>query len=269
MVLYSFWLSNAMYYKKNGRDQESQRMYQRFMDQARALAVGDKLQFGRYALPNGVKPREVFVEAPLTWLVLRKEGSRMLLLSEPCVDWDFFDGSGPLIGPSPETNWAKSDVRNMLNGDFLEASFNAVEKSAILLSDVSTDRNYRYQTQGCELTKDRLFLLSVEEALEAFAADGEASVARYRQEGKIPEDVDTGLSRAEMHFAEVPYGDGPNVRLSVEPQQWWLRSPGKDKTQVACVDFVGWICPDGLDCGSDEVGIRPAMWIDLELLNLA
>ena len=46
--------------------------------------------------------------------------------------------------------------------------------------------------------------------------------------------------------------------------RWWLRSPGSDVDCAASVDGSGWVY-DGGNCVTRAfVGLRPALWLNLD-----
>lgn len=245
MVLYDYLQANAAYYQKAGKAETAGNLLRAFREQAGKLRPFDRIQFGTYLLPGGCKPNDVKVRMPLTWFVLRKRGTKLLLLSEYSVDWEFYDGSTPIFAPAPDTTWERSSVRKWLNEVFLEENFGALEKRLILSTEVETGDNLRYHTAGGAGTKDRLFLLSAEEAADYL-------------EG-------TDAAVAEMLMADP--GDEEDVVLNTELQHWWLRTPGGEQCRVACMTGTGEIDLYGIQSDADEIGIRPAMWIDVALLE--
>lgn len=50
-----------------------------------------------------------------------------------------------------------------------------------------------------------------------------------------------------------------------ESQRWWLRSIGYSDECAACVNYNGWIDHNGgIVCVSGN-GVRPALWINIEV----
>lgn len=241
---YAFYLIGA--YRKKGQLQEAAEVYDRLLKRVEQLQKGDLVILGSYLLPGGCKPIDVKIKMPITWIVLHREGTRLLLLSQYCLDWDFFDGSGPLFGPAPNTQWSRSSVRPWLNGEFFDSAFRDPEKAVILETQVETADNPEYKTKGGEATRDRLFLLSAEE------------VDTYLK--------DTDFATAEIFFGDSPMDDSLTAELSMETYEWWLRTPGGEQNCVAVVCRDGSVDLYGMDSDADEVGIRPAMWIDVQCL---
>ena len=44
---------------------------------------------------------------------------------------------------------------------------------------------------------------------------------------------------------------------------WWLRTPGENQQTAVGVAFSGSIYEYGYDINSNETGVRPAVWVDL------
>jgi hypothetical protein len=166
--------------------------------------------------------------AGIFWRVLAHEADRALIITEDVIDrrpyhYDFVD-----------ITWEFSSIRNYLNNEFLN-NFSLTDQNRILETNVINSDNPEYGTLGGNNTVDRIFLLSIDEALTYFADNSE-------------------------RIALNSYG---------EPSYWWLRSPGDGSDGAAGViggfhvDFDG-----GLSVGGRGVvghnGIRPALWINLE-----
>lgn len=105
---------------------------------------------------------------------------------------------------------------------------------------LNTNKDSQY-AEGGKDTKDRIFLLSVDEADQYFENDGSRAcqaVYTVRQNGA--------------------YKDTSN-----ENTAWWLRSPGGNKGFAASVDNFGCVNPEGYSATA-EIAVRPALWINLK-----
>ena len=120
--------------------------------------------------------------------------------------------------------WENCTLRKWLNSEYYENTFSNIEKAAIIESDIHTPDNPKYNTKGGNDTKDRIWLLSLDEAGKYFKDD---------------DDRETG-------------------------SWWWLRSPGHNSGNAAFVNFVGSVYSvgDGVYYSCDAV--RPAFKINLE-----
>ena len=70
----------------------------------------------------------------------------------------------PFIDSSDDYGtWYHSTLRKWLNEDFMKTAFSKQEKQKIITSTISTPPNPTYGTLGGQDTKDKLFLLSIDE----------------------------------------------------------------------------------------------------------
>jgi hypothetical protein len=147
---------------------------------------------------------------PIEWqlLCLAEGSSRALVISKKIVAKKPFDSS--------RNNWPSSSLRTWLNGEFL-ASLPAHVRSRVLETPIDE-------------AKDRVFLLSKEEAQIYFGSDSQR-VAKY---------VD--------HAA-----------------WWWLRSRGDFKGGATAVDPDGRVVDlEYYYDATTAAGVRPALWLDLD-----
>jgi len=132
--------------------------------------------------------------------------------------------------------WKFCSLRTYLNRQFIQ-SFHKKEQDCIAEKEMENYRNSRYGTIGGWKTKDKVFLLSFEEA-ERYFPYNQDRVAKHKK-----------VSSNE-----------PKI-----PCTWWLRSPGKKYRQAAVVDENGEIkhCTDV----NASLGVRPALWVKLDALT--
>ncbi len=196
-----------------------------------AASVGDIVEFGLYeqdGLDNGKEAIE--------WIVLEKEETRALLLSKYCLDSKRYHVEHTSI------DWEHCDLRAWLNGEFLETSFNDYEESVVMLSEVSNTRNPEYYFfDGGNDTQDKVFLLSIDEANQylKFNDEGSAESTPYAKE--------QGVGIADN--GKTPF---------------WLRSPGGNPQSAALWGIYGTVEYGGLNGNYTTVGVRPALWVNLE-----
>ena len=236
----------ALHAQKSGDTEDAERYLRRYCRELEALRPYDEMVFGKFRLCGGIKPNPVTVEMPISWIVLAREGTRMLLTSKFCLDWECYDGYCVTYAPDAQTTWETSTIRRELNKDFFGQAFSEEEKKLILTTEVRTEDNPAYRTKGGNVTYDKVFLLSREEVIRYF---GENS--RNRCE-----------ARADLMMADESYPEKGTIILERQPHFWWLRSPGETPCKAACVDPGGWLDLEGLAVDADEIGIRPAIWID-------
>ena len=192
---------------------------------------GDKVLFGLYEQDGNTSNGREIIE----WQVLDEKDDRLLVISKYGLD------AKPYNANKERTTWEQCSLRAWLNGDFLDTAFTDEAQERIIESDVSADKNPKYSTDPGNDTKDKVFLLSIDEANKYFASDD----ARICQPTAYA--VENGA-----------YENDKNAAC-----WWWLRSPGGYQYGAADVDSAGVVDPDGgfVDYGNGAV--RPALWINL------
>ena len=158
-----------------------------------------------------------------SWRVLAVEDGKVLLITEDNVEARAYNDK------DEDTTWEQCTLRGYLNDGFITNNFSAAESQRIVLTHVINDDHPQFGTPGGNDTDDRVFLLSVDEAERYFKDD--------------------------------------NDRMTADV--WWLRSPGVFATGVAVVCGAGRggiggdgsISDFGIALDSDNVGVRPAMWV--------
>lgn len=178
------------------------------------------IKFGRY--PQASKNENALIE----WLVLKNDGSKALLISKYALDCQQYHTSR-IFG-----TWKTCTLRKWLNGTFISNAFSHEEQAMILSTT----------TESAD-TKDRVFLLSRDEAWEYFSSDS------TRQ-----------CQGTAYCYAQGAYKTG-NGNC-----KWWLRSPGSSGYTAyvydgSLRDYYGEhsCCVD-----NDDIAVRPALWINLE-----
>jgi len=243
MLLREYLFRNALASEYHADELET---YVELLD---SIQIGDEMEFGTYILPPPCSHPDYTVSAPLRWKVIDIREDKILLLSSVLVYSEFFDGNNPIFGPINDTSWAISTIRESLNGSFFERTFIESEASVICETLVSTPPNPTYGTEGGEAVTDRLFLLSADEVKDIIS------------DGRVHDIT------AEIIYADKDYYGRSDVELLFEYMPWWLRTTGCDQKHVAVVSEDGTIDLEGIRCTADEVGIRPAMWIDVEKIR--
>jgi len=193
-----------------------------------SVAVNDLIRFGKY-----------------NWVVLDVKDGTALVLCESSIDFMPY-----IYGEIHPTVWAVSAARKWLNEGFIKDSFMAEEKDRIIESNVVTKENPWFKIAGCDDTKDKVFLLSIEEVVQYF---GDSGALGNR------EDVDSWAISDIYNDARM------TTYLDTEMSTWWwLRSPGMNDIYASCIDKDGSINVGGEYAGGGGGGVRPAMWIVLQ-----
>ena len=177
-------------------------------------------------------------DTPIEWMVLENNGETALLVSRYALDCK------PYNEKREATTWETCTLRGWLNNEFFDKAFSAEEKQFILQSDVSADKNPKYDTNPGNATKDNVFLLSIVEANKFFKNDDARKCA--------PTDY------------AIQQGAYTSDSSKVEGRKtcwWWLRSPGDYSSSAAGVGTVGSI---SLDYVRDRcVAVRPCVRVRL------
>lgn len=189
----------------------------------RYLRKGDEVEFGE------------FDGNAITWIVLDTVNNKVMLMAKYGLAYM------PFNDKMWSVSWEKCSMRKYLNDEFIHSCFDEKEQSVIIESSIENKGNSRYGITGCGETKDKVFLLSLEEAGNLLATDTErlCSVAEY------------------VFNSESSNGESKNG-------YWWLRSPGRSDSSAAVVRYDGTIADYGNYVAIGRGIVRPAMWIKME-----
>ena len=200
--------------------------------------VNDVIVYGSYEQDGDTSNGK----EPLEWLVLKRDGNNLLVITLYAVESRVFHTERDYI------TWEGCSLRAWLNGEFLDTAFSSDERSAIRTTTVASQPSPDYpEIPAGNDTEDKLFLLSIQEA-ETLFADGNG-LACSPSEALV---AGGGFTQSKKPW----YAKHPYACL------WWLRSPGMDKLKIAYVDKGGTISVSGNQIDYDNnTCVRPAMWI--------
>lgn len=184
----------------------------------------------------GCYPQQTAEDEPIEWLVLDEQDGQMLLLSKDCL------ASLPWHNAHTAVTWDISDLRAWLNGEFLENAFSEEEQSMIVLCDLDNSDVLQYGTSAGADTQDRVFLLSGDEGQKYLTNDELRTAVPTRQA-----------------LSQGAYTNGAGQCA------WWLRSPGMTETSPAYYASAGSIGSRAHEVNETIIGVRPAMWVKMEL----
>lgn len=187
--------------------------------------------FGSYDQDNNTRNGK----EPILWYILESDGSTATLISVDALEGSFFHERSM---DWDNNNWEKCDLRAWLNGPFIDAAFTQNEQAALQTTTVPAESNPQYpgRSPGND-TEDRVWLLSISEALKYFKTD-ESRRALI-------------TATAMQHGAWDKDGYG----------FWWLRVPGRYQGSIAKVDFDGEIDYSGAPTSSWTGSVRPVIRI--------
>lgn len=224
--------------------------------------VGDIVTFGTYGIAyreyyySGANVYEVSKdsnpETPIEWIVLAKDGDSVTLFSKYVLD--IFPYKWELDEP---VTWEDSAIRVWLNRTFYDNAFTENEKEFIKPTTCINGDNTYYGVAGGNDTEDRVYLLSLEEVEQYFGVD-DSDFDRYKN-GELTWEAYATLCNEKsegMLLGETMTTDGSCW--------WWLRSPGYNVYNAACVgnggvDMYG---SNGINIDQNE-GVRPVIRIGL------
>lgn len=196
--------------------------------------IGDIVTYGGYEQDGFYSNGEETIE----WIVIaRDRDNHALLLSRYCLD------ALPYNEDGGDVTWEDSSIRAWLNGEFLESAFGGDPNGFICTAECRT-KDGRSGTDGGENTTDRIFLLAVDEVTRYLPKESSrrAPVTEYAKEQGAEYDKN---------------GNG----------WWWLRTPGKTQDMAAGVHTAGGVNYDGRDVDRTDLCIRPALWLDLDVVT--
>lgn len=190
------------------------------------LEVGDIYTFGSYEQDNDLTNGKEEIE----WQVIADEGTKILVVSKYVLDLQLYNSK------FADVTWETCSLREWMNTDFISTAFSEDEQSLISMVKVSADKNPYYDTAQGGTTNDKIFLLSLDEIHKFFETEEKrvSEPTRYVCRKGLPGD-----------------------------EIWGLRTLGNKSTRVTYVNSsTGDTFVDGRSV-SNTMGIRPAMWIDL------
>ena len=174
---------------------------------------------------------------PIEWLVLDRDGDKVLLLSKYALDYQSFM---PFYEPVTEPfTWESSTLRQWLNSTFLNSAFSADEQQRLLTTTVITSPGSLHRSDGPITTEDRVFLLSNTEVYAYFANEA-ATAAEY-----------TAYALSENPWAGNAAAPGA--------ADWWLRTTSGDHPDAV---YSGGGVGEGARAYEGEY-VRPAIWVDM------
>ncbi len=214
-------------------------------DAFRNVKVGGTLEFGAYEQDGDAENGAEAIE----WDVLAIEGSKALIVSHRILE------CVPFHEESMRVDWEHCTLRQWLNEDFYSSAFTDAERARIQLTHLNNTFSMDGITQysGAD-TDDYVFCLGVEDlkrycGMEYFSK-------RFYYEYIEFSGRSTGMRSSLTEHAKRNYRPVNTL--------YWLRaiSPG----QTAAFNSNG-ISVGTAQIGNvnDALGVRPVMWIDLEI----
>lgn len=178
------------------------------------------------------------------WQVLDDKGDKMLIITKDILELRWYHKE------FVEITWADCELRNHVNIEFYQ-SFNEEEKARIIPTLNKNLSNPWFKTNGGRDTKDKIFLLSLEEVSKYFGDSSESLKNKDMQKWLI-DDQNNQKRQAKYNGQD----------------HWWrLRSPGYYGRTSASISANGNIYVRGngvFGRPKDGGGVRPALWLKIK-----
>ncbi len=219
----------------------------------------DCVYFGNY--PQSSDGNGGFKTEKIKWRVLSVDGNDAFLLADQNLDCQPYNTS------FTDVTWETCTLRSWLNGygsnenaygtdyssdNFIDAAFSSSERGAITTTTVENEDNPYYGTEGGDDTQDKVYLLSIGEALDTgygFSSDRtECDEARRTKNTDYAEDQGAWTSTSTDYD-----GNG----------WWWLRSLGGVSHCAARVYYGGDLNCYGNGVYDNLSAVRPALHLNL------
>ena len=194
---------------------------------------------------------------PIKWRVLSVHGNDAFLLADQNLD------DKPYNEEATDVTWATCTLRTWLNDTFLNTAFTSAEQAAIKNTTVVNEDNPYYGTEGGANTTDKVYLLSIAEAINtAYGFNGE-----FRTESETREAKNTAYAKECGAWTSTSTGWWTSTSTEWNGC-WWLRSPGVSSSLASRVTDTGYIDDDGDIVYADLYAVRPALHLNLSSSNL-
>jgi hypothetical protein len=198
---------------------------------------------------NGYEINNVywFKYEPIKWYSFQEDDKILLVSKYVLAASEFVNPDMSVYGDDYSTNnYELSKIRNVLNNEFYSLVFNDSEKEKILttLVDNSLSSTCMEENQYvCNNTEDKLFLLSIAEKNKYFKEDTNC--------------LALGTDYAKCQGIQIH-------THSTDYTFWSLRTPSpKYNFRICEIEYTGKLASDLYQVYSRYLGIRPALYIDL------
>ncbi len=195
------------------------------------INVGDTVKLGLYEQDN----KRFNGKEEIEWIVLSVDGEKALIISKYALDCKPYNES------NTSTTWEECSLRSWLNSTFIDEAFGKEIQQIIMDSTVKAEFNPYYDTPVGNDTKDKVFLLSIDETNTFFDSNDEMKCNA------------TNYCRAAGAFTTTK-----NICW------WWLRTPGIDSNYAADARNDGFVYNYGSIVNYCNNAVRPALWINLD-----
>ncbi|MCM1160537.1 MAG: DUF6273 domain-containing protein [Roseburia sp.] len=182
----------------------------------------------------------------IKWRVLQKNADTLFVVVDKAIDCKKYNDE------YKSTTWETSTLRNWLNNGFYSTAFSSKEQSAIMTQNIVNEDNSVNGTEGGNDTSDKVYLLSVSEAVDKTYGFCD----------------DSGVYSMSRRMGASDYANARGTERSSDSGYegnccWWLRSPGGDSNAAADVGNKGGVYRNGTLVYNYNYGVCPALHINL------
>lgn len=171
---------------------------------------------------------------PIKWQILKKEPDKVLVITEKGIAAEQYNTVNESV------TWETCSLRQWLNNEFYNSAFDEFEKDHIVQTTVNPGKNRQYPTNSGNSTEDKIFLLSIQDAMSLFRSNERRCVKA------------------------TPYAAKHSNGSYLKSGPWWLLTPGCNNYCAASIHHSGVIFDYGSVVNSKDILVRPAMWIKID-----
>ncbi len=235
-------LSNTSLWRYAGKASANGEVYSQYNLSGPSIDNGivswDCIYFGNYPQSDisGNK------KEPIKWRVLEINEDEVFLLSDKNIDVQRYHNKSEAV------TWETCTMRTWLNNNFIKRAFSQKEENAIMETYVKNSNRPEWSAQGGNDTKDKVFLLSFQEA--------------WNYEYRLHASRETAINTAYTAAGGTIGSKG--MKSAGSSDAWWLRTPGENNQKACFVSIRGQICFDyGFPVNDDTLAVRPALRLNL------
>ena len=174
---------------------------------------------------------------PIEWQIVEMQSDKALLVSKYALEIK------PYHNERNSVTWETCDLRAWLNSDFYSTAFSEQERELILSTHVKAGKYSEKMADAGNDTVDKVYLLSIEEA------------GNYT----------LGISKV---CEATPYVTAQSKFIKENGSaRWWLRTIGFYQASASYVNYGGTINGSGATVNSDNIAVRPAIWVRLDTIQ--
>ena len=198
-----------------------------------------------------------FKYEPISWQILSENTSTgdALIWCNSIIDSQQFYVNEDKRGSIYPNNYEHSTIRAWLNDNFYNCAFSELQKELILTTLVDNSKSSGNEDADyvCANTNDKVFLLSLKE------------VSQYT--GGYPHNNYNGYADAYRRKAPTSYARAQGIEMGLSEDSnyspWWLRSAGDAWSDWCLCANADGVIYEGTDLIRTEVGVLPALNINL------